>query len=147
MGNLSQTSLGLVTLINKASLPDLEAALSEWRYHSLYLKGDVVHDEQTFLAQATQDLPMPVGLRPKSWSGFMDGLWEGLGGIKENQVAIIWTHADNMLSGGLSDLIKALDCLTTLARQVYNPTETGFSREMTLKVFLIGDGPNFPSAT
>ncbi len=147
MGNLSQASFGIVNLINQASLPHLEAALSDWQYHRVYLKGSEIHDEQTFLAQAGQDFPMPAGLHPKTWSGFTDGLWEGLGGIKENQVAIIWTHADNMLSGGLSDLIKALDCLTTLARQVYNPTETGFSREMILKIFLVGDGPNFPAIT
>ncbi len=78
----------------------------------------------------------------RNWSGFDDYLW---GVVAETDaVAIVWSDAHRMLGGGLGDLMLAVEAITDLARQVADGSESGFPRPVTLRLVLVGDGPDFP---
>ncbi len=57
--------------------------------------------------------------------------------------AIVWSDAHRMLGSGLGDLMLAVEAITDLARQV-DGSESGFPRPVTLRLVLVGDGPDFP---
>jgi Barstar (barnase inhibitor) len=133
--------LPIVTPVSRASQPALEAALRRHGYRLVQLDGREVRDAASFIQRAAIDLPMPAGVTPRRWSGLVDALWQALSELEEPGIAIVWTDADRMLEGGLGDLLLAADCFTDVARQVYE------ARELVVKVFLVGDGINFPRLT
>lgn len=135
------TSLDIITPLSQESLPALQKRLATAGFRVLTLDGAGVRDAATLWAQAARYLPWETAPPPRSWSGFSDGLWGLLGEVESNSVALLWLNADGMLVGGLGDLLLAADTLTDLARQVYDRSE------MVLKVFLLGEGPNFPLRT
>jgi hypothetical protein len=137
------SSLEIITPVDQASQPELEAALRQAGFRICHLDGRDVTDAASFLARAATDLPMPAGVTPRRWSGFVDALWQALHELEEPGVGIVWIHADRMLEGGLGDLLVIADCFTAVARQVYD-AEDGSGRALVLKVFLLGDGANFP---
>jgi Barstar (barnase inhibitor) len=110
----------------------------------LELDGSEVRDKRSLLRQAERDLPFPPDLPPRGWDGFVDGLWAGLADRDDTAAAIVWTDAQRMLEGALADLLVATRLFATLASQV-GTTERGFPRELDLRTFLVGEGPNFPA--
>jgi hypothetical protein len=138
-----QSSLGVVTLVNQASQESLLQTLETWGERVFVLDGSNVHDGETFLAQAAHDLPLTQRAH-YHWAGFPDDLWGWLLKVEDQDVSLVWSHADRMLDGGLADLLLAVECVSGVARQVYDPTESGFPREMSLRLFLLGEGANFP---
>jgi|GEM_PF-1461778 len=138
-----QSSLGLVTLVNQASQNRLMRTLETWGERVFVLDGSGVHDGETFLVQAARDLPLTQRAR-YHWAGFPDDLWGWLLKVEDQSVSLVWEHADRMLNGGLADLLLAVECISGVARQVYDPSESGFPREMNLRLFLLGEGTNFP---
>jgi len=138
-----QSSLGLVNLVSQASQERLMRTLEGWGERVFVLDGSVVHDGETFLAQAARDLSLTQRAR-YHWAGFPDDLWGWLLKVEDHDVSIVWAHADRMLNGGLADLLLAVECVSGVARQVYDPSESGFPREMNLRLFLLGEGANFP---
>lgn len=141
---MSGPSFGIVTLVAQSDLETLRAALSRWGYVLYQLDGAQVKDRRSFLTAATQTLSLPPGFVVQSWDGFQDRLWGSLCGVEASHVAFIWQDADQMLNGGLGDLLSAVSIFEETARRVYNFTESGFPHEMDFTLFLVGAGPNFP---
>jgi hypothetical protein len=137
------STLGLVTLVNQADLDPLNHALRNWGHRVFVLDGSSVRTAETFLAQAAHDLPLAQRSH-YDWAGFPDDLWGWLINVEDQEVSIIWSHADNMLNGGLADLLIAVDCIQGAARQVYDSSESGLSQEIILRLLLLGEGANFP---
>jgi hypothetical protein len=137
-------TLGLVTLVNQADLDSLNHALHNWGHRVFVLDGSGIRTAETFLAQAAHDLPLAQRSH-YDWAGFPDDLWGWLINVEDQEVSIIWSHADNMLNGGLADLLIAVDCIQGAARQVYDSSESGLSQEIILRLLLLGEGANFPS--
>lgn len=139
-----QPTLGLVALVNQADLDTLTRTLGRLGHQVFVLDGNGVRDGETFLAQAAHDLPLAQRSQ-YDWAGFPDDLWGWLINVEDHEVSIIWSHADNMLNGGLADLLFAVDCIQGAARQVYDPSQSGLPQEIILRLFLLGEGANFPS--
>jgi hypothetical protein len=137
-------TLGLVTLVNQADLDRLNHALSHWGHQVFVLDGSGIHNAETFLVRAAQDLSLAQRSQ-YDLAGFPDDLWGWLMTVEDQEVSIIWSHADNMLNGGLADLLLAVDCIQGAARQVYDPSQSGLEHEIILRLFLLGNGANFPS--
>lgn len=96
------------------------------------------------MLQAHEDLPTAEGLAAdNNWDAFVDNVWWGLSLLQDRHVSFLWTDAHLMLSGGLPDLLVAVNCFEHLSEVVANP-KRDFSPGMTLNVFLIGEGNNFP---
>ena len=113
-------------------------------YRIFDLDGGEIHDKNSFFLQAAKDLPQPHGLiAENNWDALSDNLWWSLSEITETQVAIVWSNAHRMLNGGLPDLLVAVSCFEQLAKSVAT-TEHGFSHPVTLHIFLVGEGDNFP---
>jgi hypothetical protein len=141
---MSSPSFEIVTLVNRSDLDTLRVALRRWGFFAYHLDGAQVTDRRSFLAEATKTLSLPSGFGIQTWHGFQDHLWGSLCGVNESRVAFLWQDADQMLNGGLADLLAAVSVFEETARRVYNFTESGFPHEMDFTLFLVGAGPNFP---
>jgi hypothetical protein len=137
-------SFEIVTLVNRSDMETLQTALRRWGFFVYQLDGAQVTDRRSFLNAVTQTLSLPAGFGIQSWHGFQDHLWGSLCGVEASHVAFIWQDADQMLSGGLGDLLTAVSIFEETGRRVYNFTESGFPHEMDFTLFLVGDGANFP---
>jgi len=140
--------LELVNCINQTALKELDTALQAWGFRVFTLHGDNITDKATFLAQVEKDLPLSAGLQPHNWDALVDCLWGGLKELADPHVAIVWTHAQRLLDSDLQDFLIAVDSLTDVGRDVYSGV--GFAHEMSLYIFVVGEGSNFrplPPAT
>ena len=135
--------MSVVSCVSAEHRPALEAALRTEGYALLSLDGTEVRDKLSLFRQAARDVLSGQASPPSSWDGLLDSLWQALAARDETAVAILWNDAQQMLEGGLEDLLVASRGLADVARQVAT-TEHGFPREVTLRVFLLGAGPNFP---
>lgn len=130
----------MVTCVAAASADELLAELEGVR--TLHLDGADVVDKSTFLAGVERDLPMPADLRPGNWDALADVLWGSFARSDESEVAIVWDDAHVLLDASLSVFLQALAILVGFARTAAT-TETGFPREMVVRLFLVGAGDNF----
>ena len=131
----------LVNCVAQIDLPQLQELLHSTGFHVIALDGKLVNDKASFLAQAEIDLPHVAGMRPANWDALADYLWNGLYELGEEQVALVWTDADQTVHGDLQDLMDALRVITGVADGVRDGH--GFPRPTTLLIFLVGDGPEF----
>jgi len=135
---------GLRNVLAAAQGPALHAALAEWGIETYRLDGRTVQDRASFFAQARIDLPRPAGAAATDdWAAWTDHFAEYCAGSPASEFAIVWTHVEEMLHGGLPALLEASDALLGLARQLYSPASPN-SRRKVLYLFLLGEGPNFP---
>jgi hypothetical protein len=128
------SGLSTTNFVPLESLDSLRDELGAAGYTVLDLDGTDVHDATTFFDAATAQLF--GGDRVSNWDSFADVLTNILGGVDKEKIALIWTHAHQMLGGHLRDLIAAADVLTGMSREEYAESRTFVS-------FLAGDGPNF----
>ena len=91
-----------------------------------------------------QDLPLDEGCQPKSWDGFVDCLWGGLYHLPATRVAIVWQLAHVLLESDLQTFLTINRLMSDVARSV-SETGHGFSHEMQLVLFLLGEGTMFPA--
>src|SRR6185312_5117661 len=99
-------TLGLITLVRQADLNSLVQTLERLGHQVFVLDGQEVRSGDAFLAQAAHDLPLAQRSQ-YDWAGFPDDLWGWLINVEDREVSIVWSHADNMLNGGLADLLLA----------------------------------------
>lgn len=133
----------LTNCVNQANFDKLMSDLHEHGYRIVVLNGATVQDKLSFLRQAGTDLPQPAELIAKdNWDAFSDSLWCGLYEFPDTKVAIVWTHAQNMVNGNLEDFLVAVSSLADVGIEVAN-TEHGFPHPMSLVIFLVGEGVNF----
>jgi hypothetical protein len=137
--------LRAVSCVSETSLGLLIEELVERSFRVFQVDGSGITGKLSFMEQAALSLPQPGDRKAaKNWDALSDNLWAELSESPEARVAFVWTHAQNMLVGGLPDLLVAVACLEELSRQVASTT-TGFSHPLELRTFLVGSGPNFPA--
>ncbi|MGH3901191.1 MAG: hypothetical protein ACRDTA_23665 [Pseudonocardiaceae bacterium] len=81
-------------------------------------------------------------MRPGNWDALADYLWNGRYDLGHEQVALVWTDADQIVHGDLQDFLDGLRVLTGVADSVRQGA-SGSSPPITLLIFLVGDGPEF----
>lgn len=137
---LDRGQVQVVNLVGSEALPDLEASLRDWEWTVWRLDGSDVIDGETLFQRATTDLPSPFpGRDTTGFDSFADSLWEAAVTSRAEDIAVVWTDAQQMLRGGLGDLLVAVSILRRLSQRLAESTApTGFS------TFLVGSGPNFP---
>lgn len=133
----------LLSCVSQADLSELKTLLDREHFTVLEIDGSEVRDARSFFIQATTALPLEPPLSGVvNWDAFSDSLWQGLDGLAKPRVALIWTGAQQMLEGGLPDLLTAVDVLCDVARSVRDPL-TGVATPTEVLLFLVGLGPNF----
>jgi hypothetical protein len=123
-------------LVNALALADVEAVradLDDQGFAIIDFDGSEVRDKASFLARADVDLPRPDDLHPHNWDAFADTLWNGLRDAADDQLAIVWTHAERFVEADLGEFLMAVDVITTAARSVDKPT----------LLVLLGEGPGY----
>lgn len=113
------------------------------------IDGVRIYDRQSFYDVAMevlpQDPPLPRGGKV-NLDGFTDSVTGGLMGL-ENQnenVAIIWNHADKMYSQSEQDVHVLVECFRHINLAVAT-TDYGIKTPIRLQIFLLGTGEHFPA--
>ncbi|HEY3283900.1 MAG TPA: DnaJ domain-containing protein [Armatimonadota bacterium] len=128
--------LGPVVCASHEELPRLESHLRYWLFALFRLDGSGVRNRGSFITQACQDWPSSHGrVEDHDWDRFAEALGVGLKELGETRVALLWTDVQSMLQGGLPDLLAAHSMLEVLVREL---------QDISLVVFLLGSGSNFP---
>ncbi|MBP0723837.1 barstar family protein [Bacillus sp. RG28] len=89
-------------------------------------------------------LPKPPLRRNVHYDAFNDSLWGGLSEISSEKVALIWTDFNKLLDEGFNDFLQISECIYKIAEDLTH-TEYGIDHEVKFKVFLLGEGKNFPT--
>jgi len=138
----------LIRTVSRFSESKLIEILKGENYHIINLNGKNIYDEITFFKEiVNQSLPLdpPLSLSGNvNYDAFNDSLWGGLSEISSEKVALIWTDFNKMLDKGFNDFLQISDCIYTIAENLTH-TEYGIDHEVELKVFLLGEGKNFPT--
>jgi hypothetical protein len=135
--------LSAITCVSDTQVSALAEHLRYWQYEVLWLDGTGVYGRQSFMQQAYRDLPNLYGYSEGgSWATFLDVLRESLSQREPHLLVIIWTEVQNMLRGGLSDLLTVHSVFEKTIRDLAAGPSPGDSK--TLLVILTGKGPNFP---
>jgi hypothetical protein len=133
-----------VSCVALDSLADLQSRLAGQGYRIFVLDGRDIKDTASFFANSAKVLPQdpPLGPAP-NWDSWLDSVWGGLDALGAERVALLWTDVNSMLDGGLPDLLVAVECLLDLTERLSNP-EMRITDSVSLRVFLLGNGRNFP---
>ncbi len=127
--------LAVINLVSGADRDALVRLLGSRGFYAIEFDGRRVHDKESFLRAASKQLLR--GGTANNWSSFAD-LWRSaVWDLDVGVSALIWSAAEQMLQGGLADLIDALDILTSTSRELY-------TRNRTVVTFLVGNDVNFP---
>lgn len=138
----SELKLRSVNCVATTSLEALHAFLDRKGFRKLALDGREIRDADRFYQAVKTQLPLdpPLSGTTAHWDALADSLWGGIAFLEAPRVAIIWTDCDQMLTGGLPDLLIIASVLEHLSIDAIRiPVQ--------LKSFLVGAGPNFPAFT
>jgi hypothetical protein len=127
---------------SQESLAALRLGLDAQGFQSYEIDGSRVEDKPSLFQEIEAHVPVVLHTPRRvnySWDALMDDLWDGL--RDKRKAAILWLHADRLLSGNLQLLLDALSCLEELQRS-FPLFEDG--HRTILRVILLGNGPNFP---
>ena len=130
--NITQPSI--INLVNESSFNDVSNSLSK-SYELHVLNGKSIIDSRSFLIEFSEQI-LVAGVAD-NLSNFEDLFIDLLLRGSESRTAFIWTDVDNMLAGGLGDLIAFSDILSTITRKLYQRGNTHIN-------LFIGSGSNFP---
>lgn len=123
-------------LIRTTSL-DVEATRREANhagYTTFVLPAEDIVDRVSFFNAVRATLPLdPPLMGTRSWDAMSDSLWEGLYGLPDQRIAILWPNARAMASAASPDFEMALNVLTDVATSLANPHATrGKPKELTV---------------
>lgn len=121
--------------VDAADEERLRTALRATNVHIVELNGALVDDAPSLFAGFETLLGRTFAAG--RWDALRDVLPEIVGRGRSDDSCLVWDHADNMLHGGLPDLVTALLLLVETSRDLGQDNR----RFVT---FLIGEGPNFP---
>jgi hypothetical protein len=131
--------------VSKQSLPQLLSEMERHRYEIIYLDGGLITDEltlfQTFRDAIPSEYWFPGGNR--TWDGFSDSLNDVLLYHAGDRIALIWTSAEKMLEGKIPLLLYAAQVIDQVVASIQRAEPT-WGRALWLRIFLVGEGPNFP---
>jgi barstar (barnase inhibitor) len=138
-------SLWPTTCVNSDCLSEIRDALSAMGFRVFELDGGKISDLSSFFQEIIHVLPNnpPLSGRP-NLDAFLDSVWEGMDELGEDNVALLWTNADNMLGGSLQGLFVVSDCLQEIARSLRTSPSRN-AKGFSLQVFLFGSGSDFPT--
>lgn len=106
------------------------------------LDGEKIHNQETLFTQVQTNISPLNKRKINGWDSFKDAIWEMLCVEEGEELAIIWSHADHMLTGGLEALVEATHLIIDNSKGYYNSNlQSGQSK--LLYLFLLGEGPNF----
>ena len=136
--------LRFLNCVNQSELFEVKSHLTQHGFSIFEVDGSTITDARAFYETARTVLPADPPFGPMvSWDGFVDSFFGGLHELKEPKVAVVWTHVEMMLRGNLRDLMDITNCINDVAVQVISP-RSGISVPVTLQLFLLGEGENFP---
>ena len=137
-----QPTIEIVHCYRQNDWPAVQHWLTEQNFHLILLDGAGIIDKDSFLRQATAQLPLAEGCQPHTWDGFVDCLWGGLYHVASPRVAFVWQSAHVLLQQDLQLFLTINRVLDRVAESVAT-TENGFSQEMWLTRVLLGEGDMF----
>jgi hypothetical protein len=138
----NQLKIEMVNCYRQSDWLEVESLVAAQDFQIIRFDGATVVDKASFLAQAGRDLPLDEGCQPQSWDGFVDCLWGGLYHVESPRVALVWQSAHVLLQSDLQLFLTVNRLLDGVAQSVAT-TENGFSHEMWLALFLVGEGELF----
>lgn len=110
-----ELSFSTISCINKKSITELKKHLRENGYHIYEIDGTEIINAKTFFAEIVKVLPQNPPLSGReNYDAFTDSVWEGIVDLELDKVAILWTDVNNILNGGLEDLLKIVRSLFDL---------------------------------
>lgn len=135
----------LIRTINKISESKLIEILDDENFYIIKLNGQEIYNEATFFKEiVNQSIPLDPPLNGDvHYTAFNDSFWGGLSEIPSEKVALIWTNFNKMLDKSLNDFLQISQCMHEIAENLTH-LEYGIDHKVDLKVFLIGEGANFP---
>jgi hypothetical protein len=129
------SSPAVINYIENSYLQQLIVSFGENGVKYIVLNGDGVKDKNTLLNKFGQDVF--DGHTPDGWDQLSDLFSNLISSVESPQTAFIWTNVDQMLNGGLEDLIVCADILTGITRKFY-------TQNLVHLNFFLGEGSNFP---
>ncbi|CRK84587.1 barstar family protein [Neobacillus massiliamazoniensis] len=134
----------LIRTVNRLSVNKLIEILNVEKFYIIRLNGSNILDEITFFKGiVSQKIPLDPPLSGNvNYDSFTDSLWGGIEGLHSEKVAIIWSNFNKMLDKGLNDFLKISECICNIAEELI--PENGAEYDVDLKIFLLGEGDNFP---
>jgi hypothetical protein len=135
----------LISCVAQAGIAELQRRLGEEGYRVFVIDGREIKDASSFFVNSGKVLPQdpPLGSAP-NWDSWLDSVWGGLDALGAARVALLWTDVDRMQDGGLPELLVAVECFLDLIERLSNP-EMRITDSVSLRVFLLGNGRNFPA--
>lgn len=133
-------TFSIINAVNADDLDALVGALGDQGFEVIRLDGRAVADKAGFLERADRDLPRPDDLHPHNWDALADTWWNGLVDLAEaghDQIALVWTDADDLARADLETFLTAVDVLVRVAREV----------DPVVIVCTVGSGPEFRRLT
>lgn len=127
--------LGVINLVRAADRDALVELLGSHGFYTIDFDGRRVHDKSSFLGAASEQLL--AGRPTPNWSSFADSWRNAAWDLDVGLAALIWTGVEQMLHGGLADLLDVVDVLTSVSRELY-------ANNRTVVTCLVGNDANFP---
>jgi hypothetical protein len=124
-----------LTCVRWSDRDALLTAIHGWGIEPLVLDGAGVTSGAALWKAVGEQLPMPEGLLPKSWDGLKDILFEVLSSAE--QVALVWDHAEALVTGDLQDFIAASEILSDVI------ISAARERHVQAWVLLVGEGAGY----
>jgi hypothetical protein len=121
--------------VNAADAERLRTALRATELHVVELNGALVDDAASLFAGF--ETLLGRGFAAGRWDALRDVMPEIVGQTRPEDSCLVWDHADNMLHGGLPDLVTALHLLVETSRGLGQ-------HNRRFVTHLLGEGPNFP---
>ena len=135
-----------VKCISNRNIKEIKEVLTEKQFKLYEINGETIIDDKTFFKVVSETLPLNPKLSGKvNYDAFVDSFWEGLVDQGDEEVAVIWYEAQNMIEHGVGDLLKISECFHDLAHSLLK--ENGQDKSISLFVFLVGKGRNFDTTS
>lgn len=134
--------LSAVNVIEQASVAPTIEALRRQGVYVVELRGDEVVDLDSFLRQTAVDLPQPRATSPPATlSALSDNLWQGLHGLKQAEVAVVWSHVEQLSDRDLGMFLWLTQLFGDLSREVARSPQP-----FSLYLVVAGEGRAFRSS-
>jgi hypothetical protein len=140
-----------ISCLDHVQAPELATRLRTEGVVVYEIDGSTVRDAISFLAVARKRLPLdpPIANDSPNWDAFSDSLFGGIDlqgeATASTSFVVMWTHVENMLEGGLPDLLHVVNVFEQVSRQLRSPVDDEPRRSLSL--VLVGEGRNFPRAS
>lgn len=136
-GNMANFEFKELNYVNTDSLDQLGEVLQQQGYLILEIEGKNIKGKTSFLKYAAQTFEMET--TPETFEAFGDYLWQVVvDNIEEQNIAVVWTHAEKMLEAKPEEFAQASATITVVTGEVVEQSKK-------LQLFLVGKGDKFPT--